>query len=304
MNRIIVLIILQSFWVVNGCQKEISFENIKIDYSPQLFVEGILYPGTKPQIYVSNSLPFNHEKVTPQEIFVPDADLILSSSTYSERLVPDSTFDKFRCRWVPYYRGDITILFGEEYHLEINYGDDTYHANTMIDQPAVEIKDVQYTPEFYDIYGGHDGVIIKLNDPEGIKNYYRFQMDRRIDKSRMHAHVLDVLINDCAGEDELFTVTDLGRTIYRDEHLDGREITMYIEVAYEYEKGDSAKIFLQTMDRKSAIFYDELDRQLQSILNPFVEPVFIHSTIDGIIGVFGSAVRSQPFSFVYPQDNP
>ncbi|MBK8507020.1 MAG: hypothetical protein IPL46_35515 [Saprospiraceae bacterium] len=79
---------------------------------------------------------------------------------------------------------------------------------------------------------------------------------------------------------------------------------MNIEVSFEYEEGDSALIYLQSLDGRSAAFYNNLDKQLQSILNPFVEPVFLHSTIEGVLGVFGSAVRSNPVVFVYPQDNP
>jgi hypothetical protein len=79
---------------------------------------------------------------------------------------------------------------------------------------------------------------------------------------------------------------------------------MNIEVSFEYEEGDSAFIYLQSLDDQSAAFYDDLDKQLQSILNPFVEPVFLHSTIEGVLGVFGSAVRSDPVAFVYPQVNP
>ncbi|MCB0687427.1 MAG: hypothetical protein KDC53_12920, partial [Saprospiraceae bacterium] len=83
-----------------------------------------------------------------------------------------------------------------------------------------------------------------------------------------------------------------------------KTMQMNIEVAFEYEQGDSATIYLQSLDKNAAIFYDELDKQLQSILNPFVEPVFLHSTIEGALGVFGSAVRSNPVQFIYPQDNP
>ncbi len=48
---------------------------------------------------------------------------------------------------------------------------------------------------------------------------------------------------------------------------------------------------------------DEAD-QLQAIFNPFVEPVFLTTKIPGAIGVFGSAVLSDPVLFVYPRDNP
>jgi hypothetical protein len=120
----------------------------------------------------------------------------------------------------------------------------------------------------------------------------------------MHAHVLDVLVNTCTEPEELFPVTDLGRIIFPDDHTDGQTMEMLIEVTYEYSMGDEGTIFIQSLDEKAAQFYTELDDQLQAIFNPFVEPVFIKSRIGDAIGFFGSAVRSEPFPFVYPQDNP
>jgi len=287
-----------------GCQKEVGFKNIATDFEAALFIEGILYPDEPPQIYVSNSLPFINEKVTPQEIFARNAMVELSTDTYSERLEPDSIFDKFRCRWSLFYGGQIPAVYGETYHLSVTYQGQTYTSSTTINQPKVDITDVEYTPEFFDIYGGHDGVIIRLKDTPGIRNYYRFQMDRMIDNTRLHAHVLDVITSTCTDDGEEFLVRDLGRTIFSDGQLDGKTLEMYLEVSFEYLEGDEATIYMQSLDSKSAAFFRELDEQLQSILNPFVEPVFLHSSIEGTLGVFGSAVRSTPIQFIYPQDNP
>ncbi len=286
------------------CQKDIGFKNIDSSYDPDIFIEGILYPGEIPSIYVSNSLPFIHERVSPQEIFIREADVEISGTDYYEQLVPDSTFDKFRCRWNPFYSGNIPIEYGKTYALKVTVGEEVFTASTTIDQPQVNIASVEYTPEFYDVYGGHDGVIIRLDDIAGMPNNYRFQMDRWIDNTRLHAHVLDVISSTCTEESELFHVTDLGRTIYSDGRLDGEQLEMYIEVSFEYLQGDTATIYMQSLDEASAAFFRDIDEQLQSILNPFVEPVFLHSTIEGTLGVFGSAVRSEPITFVYPQDNP
>ncbi|HMB62821.1 MAG TPA: hypothetical protein VKN36_07095, partial [Eudoraea sp.] len=157
---------------------------------------------------------------------------------------------------------------------------------------------------FYDVYGGHDGVIIEYTDPAGEGNFYRFQMDRMMDNSRFHAHVLDGLPNDCTEPGELFLTRDLGRVIFSDAGNDGLPAEHNIEVSYEYRQGDEATVYLLSLDGRSAAFFKDLDDQLQSILNPFVEPTFLHSTIEGTLGVFGSAVKSDPVLFIYPQDNP
>jgi len=193
---------------------------------------------------------------------------------------------------------------GKTYTLEVSYEGKTYTASTTINQKAVTIESIEYTPEFFDVYGGHDGVIIKITDIPGSQDYYRFQMNSMIDSSVKHAHVLDGFINTCVGANELFPVTDIGRIVFTDENADGQKITMSIEVTYEYSEGDNGWIMIQSLDKNSAEFYKDLDDQLQAIYNPFVEPVFINTKIPGALGVFGSAVLSDSVFFDYPQDHP
>jgi hypothetical protein len=111
-------------------------------------------------------------------------------------------------------------------------------------------------------------------------------------------------VNTCTAKDEEFPVRDLGRVVYSDANIDGGDVELLIEVTYEYEKNDEGVIYMQTLDKNSADFYTNLDAQLQSILNPFVEPVLLKTKIDGAMGVFGSAVLSEAIPFVYPQDHP
>lgn len=147
-------------------------------------------------------------------------------------------------------------------------------------------------------------MIINITDPVGRGDYYRFQMNRIIDNSVHHAHVLDDFVNTCTQPGELFPVKDVGRIVFTDENVDGQNMEMLIEVTYEYSKGDTGYVFIQSLDKNSAEFYKDLDDQLQAIQNPFVEPVFINSKIEGAMGVFGSAVLSDSVMFIYPQDNP
>ncbi|MEZ4964477.1 MAG: DUF4249 domain-containing protein [Saprospiraceae bacterium] len=302
MSRIIQLLcMLTSLFC--ACKKEVNLSLSDL-HEPQLFIEGMLYVGDTPRIYVSSSMPFFNEKVLPGEVFVRDAEVFITEGAHQFPLRQDSVFDKFRCRWDPFYTGDFVVEADKEYQLILYHHGDTIRAgaSTALKKPA--LGDVFYTPEFYDVYGGHDGVILRFRDMPGEGDYYRFQMDRWIDTSRHHAHVLDVLTNNCVDAGELFFVTDLGRSIFSDYKIDGTDFELYVEVSFEYRQGDTATVYLQNLDEQAARFYHDLDKQLESIRNPFVEPVFIHSTIDGAFGVFGAAIRSEPVTFVYPQDNP
>lgn len=286
-----------------ACQKEITLD-FSANHSDTVFIEGMLYVGQKSQVFISKSNPFFSPKVTPQQIFARGAVVTITSGSLVDSLVADSTFNKFRCRWEPFYRGNIAAEQGKTYTLNISFEGKTYTATSTTHQKAATIEKIEYTPNFIDVYGSHDGVIIDITDRAGTQDYYRFQMNRMIDTSVKHAHVLDVFVNTCAGKNELFPVKDIGRIVFTDEGADGRKMRLPIEVSYEYEKGDEGWIFLQSLDKNSAAFYKDLDDQLQAIQNPFVEPVFIKTQIKGAVGVFGSIVLSDSVKFVYPRKNP
>ncbi len=293
-----------------ACQKEIILDFSK-HHTETVFIEGMLYPNKKPQIFISKSNPFFGTKVSPQEVFARGAvvkiirrDSFGTSESKVDVLVVDSIFNKFRCRWEPFYRGNIVTEFGKTYTLDISFEGKTYTASTTINQKAPTIEKIEYAPNFVDSYGAHDGMIIDITDHAGRQDFYRFQMNRLIDTTVHHAHVLDVFVNTCAGKGELFPVTDIGRIVFTDENADGQKMRMPIEVSFEYNKGDAGWVFMQALDKNSAAFYKDIDDQLQAIQNPFVEPVFIKTQIKGAVGVFGSAVLSDSVRFVYPQKNP
>ena len=288
-----------------SCQKTVNL-NFPSDHLSKVFIEGMLFPGKQPQIFISKSNSFFSSKVAPQEVFARGAVVKITSGSVVDVLVPDSTFNKFRCRWEPFYRGNITAQYGKTYSLEVTYEGKTYTAITTINQRKVNIDAIKYTADFTDVYGSHDGVIITVTDPPGKGDFYRFQMNRVIDTSVHHAHVLDKFINKCVSvPDEKFPVKDIGRIIFDDENADGQKLVMSIEVSFEYSKGDSGWVMIQSLDKNSALFYRDLDEQLQSIQNPFVEPVFINTRISGgALGIFGSAVLSDSVLFIYPRDHP
>lgn len=300
--KYIAIISIMAF-LLTACYKNITIDE-PLYHESTLYIECILFPGENTKLYLNNSQAFFSEKVTPQQTFVRDAEITITCDDWTDNLKIDSTFDKFRCRWNPYYAGEHLIEQGKKYSLLVEYDGASYEAETSTYQSRVNLDSVVYTAEFYDLYGGHDGVVLYFQDAPGEANYYRFQMDRWIDSSRYHAHSLDLVKSTCVEEGELFLTHDYGRNIVSDGVNDGEVIAFNAEVSFEYLEGDSATVYLLSLDEHSAMFYKDLDDQLQSILNPFVEPSFIHSSIEGAIGVFGSAVRSEPFEFIYPQDFP
>lgn len=62
----------------------------------------------------------------------------------------------------------------------------------------------------------------------------------------------------------------------------------------------SQNVGIGTNALNAKLHIKNLDDQLQAIQNPFVESVFINTKIKNAIGVFGSAVLSDPVRFIYP----
>lgn len=283
--------------LLSRCQKDITIK--KQPYDKKLSIECILYPGKVPQLYLSTSVPFFDTGTTPSELFARGATVSIMGSTV-DHLIVDSVFDSFRCRWVPFYKGSIPSQHGQAYNLSVTFDNKTYTASTTIDQASVTIKSTSYVSVFHDIYGEHEGVIIKFNDNPGTENFYRYQMNRMIDSSVYGESNLGMIHSACTNGSK-FHVKEFGRSVYLDKGIDGQEIQFVIEPAFKHKQDDTGYVFVQSLDKNSAEFFNNIDKQKLAQLNPFVEPVFLKTKIEGCIGVFGSAVVSDSVLFIYPE---
>lgn len=283
--------------IVQSCQKDIKLKPLQ--YDSQLSIECVLYPGKSPQLFLSTSVPFFSSNTTPQQLFARGAIVTITGAS-TDNLVPDSIFDNFRCRWVPFYKGTVSAVLGQTYNLSVTYGGKTYTASTTINQPQVAITTTSFVSSFHDVYGDHEGVVINFNDIAGSENFYRFQMNRMIDSSVYGASNLGLIHSTCTNG-EFFRISEFGRSIHFDKGLDGQGMQFVIEPAFKHKANDTAYVLVQSLDKNTAEFYDNIDKQKLAQLNPFVEPVFLKTKIEGCIGVFGSAVVSDSVLFVYPE---
>lgn len=283
--------------LIYSCQKDITLKPLQ--YDSQLSIECVLYPGKAPQLFLSTSVPFFSTSVSPSQLFARGAVVTITGSS-TDNLMADSIFDNFRCRWVPYYKGSIPSQIGQTYNLSVTYNGKIYTASTTINQTKVAITGTSFVSSFHDIYGDHEGVVINFNDISGSENFYRFQMNRMIDSSVYGASNLGLIHSTCT-YGTFFHISEFGRSIYFDKGLDGQGMQFVIEPAFKHKQDDTAYVFVQSLDKNSAEFYDNIDKQKLAQLNPFVEPVFLKTKIEGCIGVFGSAVVSDSVLFIYPE---
>lgn len=297
MKKSIKIFLIIALTILYACQKDIKLKPLQNEN--QLSIECILIPGQIPQLFLQSSVAFFSPNTTPSQLFVRGASVSITGSS-TDNLIIDSVFDKFRCRWVPFYKGSVPSQPGQTYNLSVTYNGKNYTASTTINQPKISISTTSYVAEFHDVYGGHEGVIVNFTDVAGIENFYRYQMSRAIDSSVYGSSSLGLIHSTCTNG-AFFYVREFSRSIYFDKGLDGQNMQLVVEPAYGHSQGDTAFVFVQSLDKNSAEFYDNLDKQKLAQFNPFIEPVFLKTKIAGCIGVFGSAVVSDSVLFVYPE---
>jgi Domain of unknown function (DUF4249) len=280
-----------------SCQKTVTIK--AQPYDNQLSIECLLVAGEPPVLYLNKSVAFFSSKISSADLFINDATVKIISTKETDLLKPSSTRNEFLCQDEYFYKGSKFIEFGQTYKMEVNYQGKTYTAETTVNQKKPVLSAVSFTPKFNDLYGEHEGVIFDFTDLAGQENFYRYQMVRMVD-STVRTASNKKYQSQCNGAN-LFKVIEVGRSVYPDKNIDGLPLKFTIEPSYTHKKGSKAKVYIQTIDTKSAAFFDVLDRQKLSSYNPFVEPVFLKTQISGCIGVFGSMAISEPLDFEYPE---
>lgn len=285
-----------------GCQKAITVE--QQPYEERISIESLLQPGEIPKAFVARMVPFfeNIQQQTPSSLFVPDAEVVILSDQGSDTLRPDSTYNRFFCRWEPHYIGSAPIRANTRYDLRVTHSGQLYTASTVTNVPVVSIDSVSYTAAFTDIFGGHEGVIVDFTDIPGQDNQYRFLTTRPLTNEHETTDDLEYS-SECLDDGETVVVRETGRFVYFDDNRDGAPVRFVAEPAYTQFKDDPSTVYIQSLDEKAAHFYDTLDRQQEANINPFAEPISLYTNIEGTIGIFAAVNLSPPVHFVFPEDH-
>lgn len=296
MKNILIAFLLAAGWA--GCvDKEIIIP--QPEYTTRVSIQCALEVGKKPKLFLYRTIPY-FDVATLREVFIDSATVKLSNSMETDSLTKDSTYNYLKCEYEYFYSGQVPVKQDEMYFLEIINGDAQYSATTKTNLSAVSIDSVGYTRAFTDIYGVHEGVIPYFHDIQGQTNFYRYQMTRPVDTTMQYRE--GKIYSPCIGS-KTITVIELGRSVYGDDNLNGDQINMVIEPAYSHQKDLVGYVQIQTIDKASFDFYDQLDRQKLGQSNPFVEPVYLKDGQFGhdAVGFFGSIIKSDSVRFVFPE---
>lgn len=300
-KRIIILI---SVGFVIGCQKEIFIP--QPFYAGKVSIQGIVEPDSIPIIYLNRTVPYLTGTTNTSELVIRNATVKISTVNESDLLSLDSTYSKVDCRYNYFYRGNSKAKANTVYTLEILVGQKMYTATASTQLSRVTIDSVTYTPIFKDLYGEHEGVIAYFKDIASENNYYRYEMFRAVDSTVRRGE--KKLYGSCLANDTVMFL-ELGRSVYNDQNLEGLQIKIVAEPALSHKADTSRGYFvkglvrIQTLDRATYEFYDQIDRQKLGVNNPFVEPSFLKEGQFGkdAFGFFGSRIRSEPILFIFPE---
>lgn len=296
--KINILVIVSVSMIFFSCEKNISVS--LPNYAEKVSIQSMIERDSMPIVYFNKTVPYFDKKVSFQDLVIRNAQVKLQSTAGTDSLRLDSVFDRIYCEYDYYYKGSVPVQANKIYALTIKSGTDIYTATSQTNLLAPTIDSVSYTPAFNDLYGEHEGVIVYFKDVPSQTNFYRFEMVRYVDTTTKRAS--EKIVSPCLGKDSI-SVHDIGRSMYKDEGLSGQQIKMVIEPAYTHKKGTRGLVYVQSIDKNTYDFFDQLDRQKQAQFNPFVEPVFLKEGQFGnkATGYFSAKTNSAPVAFVFPE---
>ena len=301
MKTIINLLLIVISIIFCSCEKTITIT--PPSYLSRPSVQSMLEPDSVPIVYFNRTVPYFNENLLFRDLVIRNAQIKIQSSTGTDSLKLDSVYDKSFCQYNYYYKGNTPVQLNKTYTLTIKNGADNYTATCQTSQLKPVIDSTGYIPEFFDLYGGHEGVIVYYKDIPSQINYYRYEMDRYVDTSTLQAFV-KVKASPCLVGRDSALFHELGRSVYADEGIvQGQQIKIVIEPAYTHVKGTRGLVYIQAIDKNAYIFFDQLDKQKLTQRNPFVEPVFLRDGQFGnkAVGYFSAMVKSNGVLFIFPE---
>lgn len=284
--------------IFESCEKEIAIKQQAYTSKPS--IQCLITPGKLPKLYLNRTLPYLDPAIVARKMFLSNASVTISADGIIDQLLPDSVFQVFFGTYEYFYKGSKIIQANKNYTLSINSNNIEYKATASTTQKTVRLDSVTYVANFKDIYGEHEGVIFHLQDDPLSKDFYRYEMHRSADTATYWGE--NKFKSPILKNNETTRVTEIGRTIFSDVSFSGGSFSFAIEPVFKHKKGDLTYVFIQICDQNIYNFYDELDKQMLALKNPFVEPVFLlPQQFKNAIGVFGSYALSDSVKFVYPE---
>ena len=125
---------------------------------------------------------------------------------------------------------------------------------------------VGYEAFYRQVYGGHQGVSMRLTKPVGPSDYDRYQMSPITLNTTIRA---ETAVSPCSINKPTY-VQELSRTVYDDISTDNTRQTISLEPAFKHKRGQVAYSQILTLDRSVCPFYNNLEQHKLAQFNPFI----------------------------------
>ncbi len=297
---VIISVIITTVFI--SCEKNITITPPAYNDKPS--IQSMLEVDSVPVVYFNRTVPYFGKDLSLQSLAIRNAVIKITSNGITDSLGFDSSFSKTYCQYDYYYKGNIPVQLNKTYTLTVVNGTNTYTATASSALSKATIDSTAFIPEFFDLYGGHEGVVVYFRDLPSQVNYYRYEMVRYVDTSTQQAGP-KLPASTCLAKDrkDSALVHEIGRSVYTDQGQPGQQIKIVIEPAYTHIEGTTGTIFIQTIDKNAHEFFDQLDKQKLAQYNPFVEPVFLREGQFGnrAIGYFSVMIKSNPVDYIFPE---
>ncbi len=300
MKKLFVLLI--SIVLLASCEQTITID--LGEYDPKIVVYGVLEPDSVVRIYITESQAYLRDLDEDDQYgFIQNATVVLSNGIQTDTLTIDSkweyqevqNFDLFFKDSVLtyFYTSNMNIERGKDYSLEVFSNGRKATATTHVPEP-VEITDAFFEIEIQSFFGFSDTVeLIKgtFADVASEGDYYRIEWV--FDQWSFNEDSIGTI------DSVLYTTTSYSNTFYDDiaSNGDEKEFKEWFYPLFYYspdmmQDTIEVKVRLDHISKSLAEYIDSYNEQNYAAGDPFSEPVFIKSNIEGGLGVFGSFTPS------------
>ncbi|MFK7920405.1 MAG: DUF4249 family protein [Bacteroidia bacterium] len=293
-----------------GCEQIID-PNDK-NFEPEIFVYGLVGPGELPKIFLTETQSNQGWLEQASEFGYPrglDVTVLVNGQT--QTLIEKeglNTFYNYAIQgmdtsYTVFYEGDMPLPDSGSYQLSLQYQGKEIKATTQI--PAMIVLDSAYNEVIQYEEGGYSWqenvILVAFTDKVGSSEGYRVQFgysgflrQPSFDSSGQFIGFLDTTF---------IKKSDFSRTI-SDQGIDGQKmeiaIVPYINMIPQTETlpdGSQRQyytvwVILETQSKALTSFQLSAEDQSSAYADPFVEPIFLKSNIEGGLGVFGAYQRS------------
>lgn len=218
----------------NSCEKEIEVDLNSSE--PKIVIEGKIKLDSVATVKITKSKDYNTDGIFPA---VNDAIVTITDNNGNSEILKQNSEGL-------YYADTIKGIIGNTYYLSVSVENEVFTAaSTMPEYVPIDSLYMYDIPAF-----DYAMPMVKLQDPEGIENYYRYVL-----------YINGRHIN-------------YGYSVQDDDNRDGFPIERLLPVSKkdngdnDIHKGDVIWVELQCIDKGVYTFFDTLGRISETLVNP------------------------------------